>query len=517
MSGRSEFLSVAERLLELTGQAMSPQELVDMALEKDLFTRNIAGRTPAQTMKSKLSVDIRRRGAQSPFVRTMPGKFYLRRLVADSAELYTSPPLVPPAPNEHVLVIPAAWMDAYGRFQGVRRAWQPFARALFRSGRCVYMDRREAELTTEYKQLLTYVMVTRGRRVLTFKRGNYTRADQFLRGSHCLGFGGHVTAVDRDLFSLADFGVRSCAAREIREELELPPPDRHRLASPEALRIVGVLNDDSSDNGQRHAAFLLQYEVSQDPYWDRPKRNEKSITQLRWLDPAVSPQSMWSFEYWSQLCLLTYYQNAAITRPTFVLPRRALARLRPPAVLVVVGPLGSGKSEATQVLRRQYGYAEVNSGKLLAELLGRPVVSEETREAFQEAAWEFIERPDGVGLLADAIWRAVMVADSDRVLVDGIRQQATLERLMGLARPRRLGVVYVHTPAHLAFSFYRRRSGESVDMLRFYRRRTAAVEGETERFLRSADAVLYNWQGLAAYQEIIRHMMSALAVPERDR
>lgn len=508
---------MAEQLLALAGHPMSARELVDLALERDLFTSNVAGHTPAQTMKSKLSVDIRRNGSRSPFVRTKPGRFFLRSLLSNPTDLYASPPLAPPAPNEHVLVIPAAWMDGYGRFQGIRKDWGPFARALFRSAKCTYLDRREAELAPDYKQVLTYVMVTREQKVLAFKRGNYTRADQSLRGAHCIGFGGHVTANDRNLFSHDDYGLRACAAREVREEIELPPSDRLRLVSPRGVRVVGVLNDDSSSNGQRHIAFLLQYDVSRDEYWNKPKRNEKSITQLRWLDPRATPQSMWTFEYWSQLCLLSFYQRAAITRPSFVLRKGSRARLRPPTILVVVGPLGSGKSQATQVLRRHYGYREVNSGRILASLLQLPPVSEESRETFQQRAWEFIDAPAGPSSLADAIWRAAKCEGGDRILVDGIRQPSTLEHLLALARPRRLGIVYVHTPAHLAFQFYRKRSGEDIDILRFYKRRTAPVEQETEQFLRQADAVLYNWQGLNAYREIIRSMMSDLAIRPRAR
>ncbi len=64
----SEFLLVAQRLLE-TGEALDgADELVELAFERQLFSDNIAGQTPSQIMKAKLSVHIRRLGDDSFFV-----------------------------------------------------------------------------------------------------------------------------------------------------------------------------------------------------------------------------------------------------------------------------------------------------------------------------------------------------------------------------------------------------------------------------------------------------------------
>ena len=70
---KSEFLIVARKLMETERRSLSPKELVDLGLARQLFSDKIAGKTPRQTMKAKLSVHIRRFGEQSPFVRTAPG------------------------------------------------------------------------------------------------------------------------------------------------------------------------------------------------------------------------------------------------------------------------------------------------------------------------------------------------------------------------------------------------------------------------------------------------------------
>ncbi len=99
----SEFLLVAQKLFETEKRPMRPRELVDLAIERKLFTHNIAGATPHQTMKAKLSVHVRRLGEQSTFVRTEPGRFYLRYLLGDSLP-YPAPPLTVPRAEERILV-----------------------------------------------------------------------------------------------------------------------------------------------------------------------------------------------------------------------------------------------------------------------------------------------------------------------------------------------------------------------------------------------------------------------------
>ena len=505
----SEFLIVAKALLEQERRPMSPKQLVDLGFKRKLFSDNIAGKTPHQTMKAKLSMHIRQLGERSVFVRSSPSRFFLRDLIEKHSDIYQTEPLKPPPPVEKVLVFPNNWLDEHGRFQGIKENWRKMARELFRSGILTYLDRREAEIDDSWKQVLTYIMVTKGEKVLAFKRGNYNRAEEFLRGAHCIGFGGHVTMSDYGLFHDNDYGIRKSAARELDEEIKLPPLDHQRVFHENSLQITGLLNDDSSKNGLRHFAFLLRYEVSDDPTWKAPTKNEKSITQLRWLSPNESPSALWLFEYWSQLCLLKYYQRAEITKPNFVIRRRH--PLRPPHILVLTGPIGSGKSETAQILVKAYGYVEVNSGRVLGQLISMPPVSEKTRESFQKAAHDFIITKDGPFQLAGAIWKELMEKTSDRILIDGIRHRKTLEELRKLALPRRMGLVFVHTPVHVAFDFFRSKMGD-LTIHDFIRLRKHPVEEEADGMIAIADAILYNWRGRVDHRRTIQLMMSQMGI-----
>lgn len=353
-------------------------------------------------------------------------------------------------------------------------------------------------------------MVTKGTQILAFKRGSYNRSEEFLRGVQCVGFGGHVIVSDFNLFHSNDYGIKQSAARELAEELKLPVTDFQRTFRGKDLETIGLLNDDSSPNGQRHFAFLFRYKTSEDPAWKQPQRNEKSVTQIRWLNPMVSPPNLWDFEYWSQLCLLKFYRRAEITKSTFLVRRRR--PLKPPHILAVIGSVGSGKSETTRVLKSNFGYSEVNSGKVLAEELGIRSVSENNRESFQNLSFKYIAEEGGPSRLARAIWNKVCQYHSERIVVDGIRHLKTLHELRQLSKPRPVGVFFVHTPAHIAFEFYKRRAKKPVTIYDFLRVRNNPVEAEVERMISIADAVLYHWKGLHYYRKVIHEMMRKIGV-----
>lgn len=492
---------------------MAARELVNDAIAQKML--ETGGRTPWQTMKAKLSVDIRCRGPASPFVRTAPGRFHLRRLLDSSDEVFEAERLTPPPSRERVLAFRSASLDICHRFQGISRdASSRLSTLLGDYG--VHMDRLIAEQDDDHKQVLTYIMVTRGDQILRYQRGSYNRVEDSLRGLACVGFGGHVRAEDHDLTSVEDYGVRRSAARELREELTLPEGDARRLEVLEGLEVLGVLNDDSSPVGRRHFAVLFRYEVADSHSWDEPKRGEKSITQLRWLDVRSDDVSLERFEYWSQLCLREFYGPLVQGRPTYLIRRRR--PLRPPHILCVLGEIGSGKTETTKQLTHDFGYAEVNSGAAVAELLGRDPITpprEDERLAFQEEARAFIRSPDGPTRLAEAIWERAVATGADRVLVDGIRQQATLDALRARASGHSIGLLYVYTPPDVAFDFYRARRGRSTTIHDFVAVREAEVEIEVRDLISHADAVLYNWAGKRNFRAMVRTLMKELGVARR--
>jgi predicted NUDIX family phosphoesterase/dephospho-CoA kinase len=511
----SEFIQVAEHVLEKYHKPLTAREIVTYAYEHGLFSDKISGKTPHQTMKSKLSTNIRRDPEGSIFVRTEAGKFYLRRLLGPNQQIYKAPPYKKPQSKEKVLVIPISKFDPEERFQGIKERWRAFTNKHISETECEYIDRFSAEQTEEYKQVLTYILVTRKNSVLSYKRGSYNRVESFLRGSHCIGFGGHVSNEDNNLFSRENMGIYECAVRELSEELSLPNKDIVRLQHREGLSIIGILNDDSSAVGRRHIAYILNYEVSDDPSWDKPTRGEKSITQLQWLNENSNPVPIWHFEYWSQLCLRTFHKSLVQTSHAY----RAIRKtpMTPPHVLCVLGEVGSGKSEATKILKEEYGYSEVNTGKLIAEIIKLPPVPETPREIFQKSAWEFISKKKSPQIFAQKIIDEINKHPSPRILVDGIRQRDTLAYLKKMLSPKNVGCLYIQTPPDLAYEFYISRERSDFTIMDFLNVRHAQVESEVGGMISESDTVIYNWVGLTNYRTTVRKLIDSLQISKERK
>ena len=485
---------------------MSVNTIMRAAEERKLFSDRLHGKTLNQTLKSKLTLEIRRFGKTSTFVRTRPGRFYLRRLLEGATE-YVGRAAVEPRYAESVVCIPSRVVRQILRHQGLltgERA-RKAARLLLNSA-YVVLPRSDAEFRTDHKQLLTYIMVTTTGRILAYRRGAYSNAEKYLKGQMCVGFGGHVTEADTaTLFRRDPLGVVVSAARELREELVLPMEDSVRIEDDKHLQFVGIINDDTSTTGQCHLALVYRYEVSRGPHWDVPRANERSVQQIHWIDPARPKERLSNFEYWSQLCLLRFYKAATIAQP-YCLVRRP-ARLREAQVLLVVGKIGSGKSVVARAIARARGVRVINSGSVVAQLFGTSNVTEETRQALQQQALTFISRKDGPDRLAAAI--ADRCESTSRgCVIDGIRQVATAEALRRRLRPMRVAVVYAFAPMNLAFEFYSRRSKRAT-IEEFLRAINDPVEKEVEYFLSEADAVVYNWRGLRALESAVQEIVEA--------
>lgn len=510
----SQFLAVAEIAIRDRKVPMSAKEIYDYGRDNGLFSDSMAGRTPWQTMKSKLSVHIRTLGEDSKFVRTSPGRFFVRDLLDPASDsIYESQPWRPPPSKERVVVFHSAELDRVGRFQGVETAIDNHYSALFQANLCTTVDRAEAEADDDHKQILTYILVTRGNDVLCYQRGNYNRTEDMLRGLECVGFGGHVNAEDRDLFAQDDAGILRAAARELNEELKLPLADKIRLAKGAGLSVIGLLNDDSSPVGRRHFAVVLNYEVSCDPYWSSPQKGEKSINQLRWLERR-NDVDLVRFEYWSQLALKSFAPHLIDEGPTYTVVRKRAFSL--PHVLCIVGPIGSGKTEAVQLLCEEYGYTEINSGRVLAKLLNVAPVPDTDRVVFQRMAVDFILSEEGPMRLAKALAGEIDKVQSPRVIIDGIRHVSTYNALQSSCRGN-TNIVYVLTPVDIAYSFYKRRENPNVDFLGFASIRESEVEADVPSLLKLADAVLYNWDDREKYLSEVRSFMNSVGISHIER
>lgn len=511
------YLWVAETLLRKHQRPMRARELVTYGLEDGLFSDKDLSRTPQKSMQARLSMDILNRGERSRFVRTSRGKFFLRELLAGSNQTeeglqeYVAERRIAPPAAENVLAVPRSLYDPILRFQGIGLLADTGGTNLLQSRRLDYIPRTLAETLDDYKQIVTYTIIQHKSQVLSFTRGNYSRAASFLRGARCIGFGGHVTDDDYNLFTYNDNGIRANAAREIYEELvtQNGRPD----IDPSGIEVLGLLNDDSSEVGVRHLAVVLRYWVEDWEAWRKPQRGEASINQLRWIDTAADRINLADYEYWSQLLIRRFFPASLNTTPSHRILRSAA--FRPPHLVTVTGPIGSGKSVATRAIVEAGGYQEVNTGRVVASLIGMPPVPDTPRPEFQRLAQEFITQPDGPERLATAIVAEAKRLGGDKFVIDGVRHAATLSALREKVPELPVALIYVQTPPDVAWEMYRFREASQeppISFREFVALYNAPVERDIKYMIAEADAVLYNWIGMDQYDTAIRRLLEEIAI-----
>src|SRR5688572_6053719 len=104
------FLTAAYQILSTENRPLPADEITQLARDRGLLPTT--GRTPAQTMKSKLSTDILRRGDASVFMRSDKGLFALRawkhEIGEHIADRYTKALF-----DEDIVVIPVNRLSRY--------------------------------------------------------------------------------------------------------------------------------------------------------------------------------------------------------------------------------------------------------------------------------------------------------------------------------------------------------------------------------------------------------------------
>jgi predicted NUDIX family phosphoesterase len=175
-----------------------------------------------------------------------------------------------------------------------------------------FAERDYMEHCAHYKQLIPYLVLTRGRgdgrRVLAYQR-RQKHTEQRLGGLWSVGFGGHIEPLDRDDREVAVHGLLEVAARrELAEETGLP-------ATGTPLLPRGYINSDAEDVSSVH--FGVVYEVVLD---DLSASDADLLAQIaaqaephraRWLpvaalaatvDTAGAPDGG-AFEDWSRIVI----------------------------------------------------------------------------------------------------------------------------------------------------------------------------------------------------------------------
>ena len=193
-------------------------------------------------------------------------------------------------PEENVLVVRRSLFDELGSFQGLDFEPQKYLDALLSRGNNSFLPREQAEKDPTYKQIIPYVLIVFGGKVLYYVRGKKV-GEQRLVAKGSIGIGGHMNETDESLFALDETAYRAGVEREVNEEIKVDTPFEDR--------IVALLNDDTTDVGRVHLGIVHVFKLAQ----SKVEKREAMITGLMFLSKEELLARRETMETWSQICL----------------------------------------------------------------------------------------------------------------------------------------------------------------------------------------------------------------------
>lgn len=187
-----------------------------------------------------------------------------------------------------VLAVPTETFRALGTFQGFETRPLSDLRHLVSSAR--FLPREELESDPRQKQVIPYVVLRHGDRVFAYRRGQAS-TEKRLVAKTSIGLGGHVEWSDDSLFDDALASYLRGARREVEEEVA--------VSCGWSERILGFINDDSSDVGRVHLGVVHVWDLAEPAV--RPR--ERKITSAGFR-PASEIAGIATLEGWSRFALV---------------------------------------------------------------------------------------------------------------------------------------------------------------------------------------------------------------------
>lgn len=250
------FLDIAYKVLLEEQKPLTAKEIIAIAQKKGWL--HSSGKTPSQTMKSKISTDILNNKESSDFMRSDRARFALRdwrsRIEEYVADRYQKALL-----DENAVVFPATSLIKYLNGPGLHPCPLKNSGELLRE--CRPMLRREAELDKSVIQLVSVFILRHKNLYLTHKRTKRLPENR-LHGYYSMFFGGHLNTDDiKPLFDIfkPEYG-RLFLLRELHEEVRLPKQNEFEII------YRGLLYDNSRDLSMQHLGIVYDVELKSKEY-----------------------------------------------------------------------------------------------------------------------------------------------------------------------------------------------------------------------------------------------------------
>ncbi len=194
--------------------------------------------------------------------------------------------------DEEVLVIERSLLEELSAFQGLKtEGCDELVGEILDEQNHFFLKRELAEDDPSHKQVIPYCVFQCGKRILYYTRGK-SGGEGRLHAKISVGVGGHINPVDMGGGRRGAAAYYAAVQRELDEELE--------IEGDYSMKIVGLLNDDSSSVGQVHLGVVHVVELEN----ERVSSREEALSGLDWAEISELRGPLFDrLETWSQLLI----------------------------------------------------------------------------------------------------------------------------------------------------------------------------------------------------------------------
>lgn len=232
------YLDLAARVLREVRKPLGARQILQTAYQMRIVPQNLYGKTQHKTLQARLAESIRRERTRSPFLRTDPGRFFLRSFLGDPSiptRYKREYPARPRADQLRSFEVACFRRSDAGDIPS-KSILDPNALTTF-----PVAVRRLAEVSSDDQYLfLRIFVVTAQPSQIMVRRAAHSLRDA-LGSKISLGSLGFVRGDDRSMFSEDPFGLTEASLRTMSEQLNLTSADINRIRERRFLRLIGFL------------------------------------------------------------------------------------------------------------------------------------------------------------------------------------------------------------------------------------------------------------------------------------
>lgn len=201
--------------------------------------------------------------------------------------------------TEKILVFDSKYMEDFIDLPGFSAKEKDIYHLKYGCGEHAYFtDRQAAEENEDQKQIIPYVVIRKGRKILAYMRSKKSGEGR-LHNKWSIGIGGHINPEDDTNKKIGiNMILSNAVTRELLEELEWGDTYDQTIDN---THEFGILYDDKDAVGRVHIGYVLIVDIPETES-EYPQPREDTIADCQWFTLEEASQLM-NLEGWSTIVI----------------------------------------------------------------------------------------------------------------------------------------------------------------------------------------------------------------------